>query len=109
MADERNTGMEAREIYAASLVWDDHCGFSPGPEDALDPLLSPWRDAGVDYLSINVYFDPQPWTSAEATLERLRARLLSEAPYCRIVSSCFSVRSSRRPRRWPVTRHTWRH
>lgn len=45
MADDRDTATDAREIYAASLVWDDHCGFSPGPDDALDPLLSLRRDA----------------------------------------------------------------
>jgi membrane dipeptidase len=103
MADDRDTARDAREIYAASLVWDDHCGFSPGPDDALDPLLSPWRDAGVGYLSINVYFDPQPWTIAQQTLTSLRARLPSEAPYCRVVSSPEEIDEARADGKLAIT------
>lgn len=86
---------ETRDIYAESLVWDDHCGFTPGPDAALEPLLRPWRDAGVDYLSINVYYDPQPWTRAEDVIGQLRTRLPSEATYCRIVSSVDDIDRAR--------------
>ena len=51
---------DTREIYRRSLVWDNHCGFELQPEAPLDPLLRPWREAGVGYLSINVCFDPRP-------------------------------------------------
>ena len=87
--------MDAREVYAASLVWDDHCGFSPEPDEPLEPLLAPWREAGVGYLSVNVYFDPQPWEHAERTLESLRRRLPTEAPWCRLVSSVAEIDRAR--------------
>ena len=78
---------DTRYIYEKSLVWDDHCGFSLRPGSALDPLLRPWRDAGVGYLSINVYYDPQPWTGAVEKIAILRRRLPDEAPYCQVVST----------------------
>jgi hypothetical protein len=61
------------DIYGESFVWDDHCGFTPGPGAGLDALLRPWREAGVGYLFVNVYFDPQPWTNAEEVIDRARA------------------------------------
>jgi membrane dipeptidase len=91
------------DIYGESLVWDDHCGFTPGPGAALDPLLRPWRDAGVGYLSINVYYDPQPWTSAEEVIGQLRTRLPSEAPYCRLVSSVDDIDRARAEGKLAVT------
>ena len=66
---------DTREDYATSLVWDDHCGFSLRPGCALEPLLRPWREAGVGYLSINIYYDPQPWTHAVEIIAVLRRRL----------------------------------
>src|SRR5579883_536586 len=40
--------------------WDNHAGFAyAGPEDM--DLLERWRSAGVNYLSINVGYDPVPW------------------------------------------------
>ena len=51
---------EAARIHRDALVWDDHGGFAftgPGSLDGLDR----WRNAGVDYLSINVSFDVTPW------------------------------------------------
>jgi len=91
------------EIYRESLVWDDHCGFTPGPDAPLDPLLRPWRDAGVGYLSINVYFDPRPWTSAEEVIGQLRARLPIEATYCRLVSTVDDIERARAEGKLAVT------
>ena len=78
---------EIRTIFEKGLVWDDHCGFSLQPGSALEPLLRPWRDAGVGYLSINIYYDPQPWTNAVENIAILRRRLPDEVPYCQVVST----------------------
>ncbi len=95
--------MDAREIYRQSLVWDDHGGFELRPDYALDPLLSPWREAGVGYLSINVGFDVQPWTRAVQNIAALRRRLPLEAPYCRIVSSVAEIDQARADGKLAVT------
>jgi len=94
---------KSRDIYGESLVWDDHCGFTPASDAPLDPLLRPWRDAGVDYLSINVYFDPQPWTRAEEVIGEMRARLPVEAPYCRLVSTVDDIDRARAEGKLAVT------
>ena len=42
--------------------WDNHAGFGyTGPRDV--DLLDRWRSAGVNYLSINVGYDPVPWST----------------------------------------------
>ena len=42
--------------------WDNHSGFAyAGPQDV--DLLDRWRSAGVNYLSINVGYDPVPWST----------------------------------------------
>ena len=95
--------MDTRALYRGTLVWDDHCGFELEPGAPLDPLLRPWRDAGVDYLSINVYFDLRPWRRAEDNLVDLRRRLPEEAPYCRIVASVDDIDQARADGKIAVT------
>ncbi len=101
---DRGDGMpDTGDIYRGSFVWDDHCGFTPAPDAALDPLLRPWRDAGVGYLSINVYFDPQPWTRAEQVIGQLRERLPTEVDYCRLVSTVDDIDRARAEDKLAVT------
>ena len=95
--------MDVSAIYRESLVWDDHCGFELEPGAPLAPLLGPWRDAGVDYLSINVYFDPRDWTRAIENIATLRRRLPDEAPYCRIVSTIADIERARAEGKMAVT------
>jgi len=43
--------------------WDNHAGYGyAGPQDVA--LLDHWRSAGMNYLSINVGYDPVPWSTA---------------------------------------------
>lgn len=95
--------MDAAEIYRECLVWDDHCGFELQPDAPLGPLLAPWREAGVGYLSINVSYDPQPWQQAIETIAAVRHRLPLEAPYCRIVSSVGEIDRARAEGKIAVT------
>ena len=77
--------IDALATYQSALVWDDHCGFTVTIERSLDDLLRPWYDAGVSYLSVNIYCDRQPWTDAMESATCLRGRLADEAPYCQLV------------------------
>ena len=95
--------MDASAVYRESVVWDDHGGFELLPDTPLDPLLTPWREAGVDYLSINVAYDLQPWSQAMETIAALRRRLPIEAPYCRIVASVGDVDLARAAGKIAVT------
>lgn len=88
-AKPRDEELAARalRLYAEALVWDDHSGFEPHPSADLDKL-DLWRDAGVDYLSIDVGFDVMDWRDSLVTLAAFRnwlkarpeAYLLLEAP-----------------------------
>lgn len=64
------------DLFQRSLVWDAHSGFMPVPEADLANLKL-WREAGVDYLSINVGFDLQPWHQVIRTLAAFRHYLLA--------------------------------
>ena len=95
--------MQASAIYRDCLVWDDHCGFELQPDAPLEPLLRPWREAGVGYLSINVYFDPRPWSRAIENIAALRHRLPDEAPYCRLVGTVAEIDQARADGQMAVT------
>ncbi len=95
--------MDASEIYRETFVWDNHGGFELLPDTPLDPLLAPWREAGVGYLSINVAYDAQPWSQAIENIAAIRRRLPIEAPYCRIVTSVVEVDLARSEGKIAVT------
>ncbi len=95
--------MDASEVYRESFIWDDHGGFELLPDTPLDPLLAPWREAGVGYLSINVAYDPQPWHQTIENIAAVRRRLPLEAPYCRIVTSVGDIDLARAEGKIAVT------
>ncbi len=78
---------ERRTILQNSFIWDAHCGFEMTPSAPIAPLLEAWRQAGVNYFSINVYYDPHPWTRCIENIAALRRRIPVEASWCQVVSS----------------------
>jgi len=54
---------EAAELIRDALVWDDHSGFDPVADYDLEHLED-WRQAGVNYLSIDVGYDVIDWERA---------------------------------------------
>jgi len=87
--------MDSHAFCAESFIWDDHCGFEMTPGAAIGPLLEPWREAGIDYFSINVYYDPQHWTRCLENIAALRRRIPLESPWCRVVSSVAEIDAAR--------------
>ena len=85
----------SHNFVAESFIWDDHYGFEMIPDAAVGPLLEPWREAGIDYFSINVYYDPVHWTRCLENMAALRRRIPMEAPWCRLVSSVSEIDSAR--------------
>jgi membrane dipeptidase len=74
-----------------TLIWDSHCGFEMTPRAPIAPLLEPWNQAGIGYFSINVYYDPHPWTRCIENIAALRRRIPLEAPWCQLVSNIAEV------------------
>ncbi len=79
--------MDLSAIYRDSLVWDAHCDLELIPNEALEPLFAPWRQAKFDYISINASFDLLSWTQTIERIAALRRQIPLEVPYCRLVSS----------------------
>lgn len=61
------------------------------PRAPIAPLLEPWKLAGIDFFSINVYYDPHPWTRCLENIAALRRRIPLEAPWCQLVASVEAV------------------
>jgi membrane dipeptidase len=53
----------AARLHQDALVWDNHAGFAYEPDVDLKELER-WRNAGVDYVSVNVAFDVPPFDQA---------------------------------------------
>lgn len=95
--------MDTLKVYQNTLVWDDHCGSEMHPDLPLDPLLRPWLEAGVGYLSINVGYDVQPWTRTIANIASVRRRLPDEARFSRLVSRVEDIDQARADGKLAVT------
>jgi membrane dipeptidase len=55
----------------ANYIWDAHSGFEAWPHTDLSQL-SIWRDAGVDFISVNVGYDLQKMQDTVAALAAFR-------------------------------------
>ena len=65
-------------VYEDALVWDAHAGFELTHERDLE-TLSIWRDAGVDYLSVNVGYDVRDWRATVKNLALARRWVAAKA------------------------------
>ena len=61
----------AETLYADAFVWDAHAGFESWPSTDLRNLGT-WKNAGVDFLSVNVGYDLQRWTDTVRVLAAFR-------------------------------------
>jgi membrane dipeptidase len=86
---------DSHTFCVENFIWDDHCGFEMTPDAAVGPLLKPWRAAGIDYFSINVYYDPVHWTRCLENMAALRRRIPLEAPWCQLVSTVSEIDAAR--------------
>jgi membrane dipeptidase len=67
---------KARDIVATALVWDNHACMPLRPDDhSFLPQLKAIHDAGVDVISLNVGFGPQPPEKHLAMLDSFTAWL----------------------------------
>ena len=70
----------AEALYADAFVWDAHAGFESRPATDLRNLRI-WKDAGVDFLSVNVGYDVRPWPDAIRVLAAFRRWLDASQDY----------------------------
>jgi membrane dipeptidase len=84
----------ARELYAASLVWDDHSGFDPDGNPDLDNLQR-WAKSGVHYLSVNVGYDVIDWRRSLANLAAFRGWLQQHPEQYALVNGVEDILAAR--------------
>ncbi|MEM7403873.1 MAG: membrane dipeptidase [Pseudomonadota bacterium] len=63
-----------------TLIWDAHSGFEAWPHTDL-AKLAPWRDAGVDFVSVNVGYDVQSMPDMVRALANFRRFLRASDNY----------------------------
>ena len=90
----------AEALYADAFVWDAHAGFESWPTTDLRNLAI-WRDAGVDFLSVNVGYDVQRWTDTVRVLAAFRRWFEASEDYA-LVGSASGVRAARAAGRMAV-------
>ena len=71
------------------LIWDAHAGFELKSVADLE-TLSVWKDASVDFLSVNVGYDVVPWQNAVKALSLARDWLRETDGY-RLVASAAEI------------------
>lgn len=92
----------AKAIFDSEVIWDAHSGFMPDPAADLRNLQI-WRDAGVNYLSIDVGFDLLPWAKTVATLACFRHWVLSHPADYALVSSLAEIRKAKAEGKLAIT------
>jgi len=89
-----NPHAAAKRLFENHVVWDDHAGFGPDPSVDLTKLQL-WKDAGVDYLSIDVGYDVMDWRMTVKSLAAFRRWILAADGY-RLVTSVAEVKEAKK-------------
>lgn len=90
------------DLVSKNLFWDSHAGIFPAPDADLSGLLA-WRDANVNYVSINVGFDVIDWQTTFRTLVAYRYRLVELAEFVSIISSVEDILTAKREKKLAVS------
>ncbi|MFE0018032.1 dipeptidase [Mesorhizobium sp. NPDC059054] len=91
-----------RSILDSEVIWDAHSGFMPDPAADLNNLRI-WREAGVDYLSIDVGFDLLAWEQTVATLACFRHWIMARPDDYALVGSADDILAAKAQRKLAVT------
>lgn len=90
------------ELFAHTLVWDNHAGIYPNINTDLAGL-SHWKDAGVHYTSLNVGYDVEGWETTIEVLSAYRAWLANHTDDYIIVTNTRDVERARRENKLAVS------
>jgi len=93
---------QARTIIGESLVWDAHAGIFPARDADLGGVPV-WKDAGVDYVSLNIGFDVMVWADALATLSAYRRVLAGMSDRITIIKTVADIKTARASGRLAVS------
>jgi membrane dipeptidase len=89
----RDLSILARKLYDDAFVWDAHAGFEAWPTTDLTQLRL-WKNAGVDFLSVNVGYDLQTLADTIRALAYFR-RWLDASEDFQVITSVAQARAAR--------------
>jgi len=81
-------------LCSRALIWDCHAGTAPHPDVDLS-CVAAWRDAGVDFISMNIGFDAMDWKSCLATATSYRKQVLALADIAVLAETVDDVLSAK--------------
>ncbi|MEH6579720.1 MAG: membrane dipeptidase [Amphritea sp.] len=84
----------AADIFADTLVWDNHAGIYPNVKTDLTGL-DHWKNAGVHFTSLNVGYDVEQWQTTLQVLAAYRAWLAAHNDAYVIAGTTADVRRAR--------------
>ena len=93
---------KVQSILDLGIIWDAHSGFMPDPAADLRNLQI-WRDANINYLSIDVGFDLLPWQQTVRTLAHFRHWILAHPSDYALVSSADEILAAKASGKLAVT------
>lgn len=89
-----NLAQAAKVLFDQNVIWDAHAGFGPDPSVDLSKLQV-WKDAGVNYLSIDVGYDVMDWRDTIKSLAAFRRWIVANEGY-RLVTSVSEIREAKK-------------
>jgi microsomal dipeptidase-like Zn-dependent dipeptidase len=101
-AGASSASSKATELIHDALIWDDHSGFDPVTNYDLEHLED-WRQAGVDYLSIDVGYDVIDWERAIKNLGAYITWLEKRPDKFLLVRRADDVLEAKKTRRMAIT------
>jgi membrane dipeptidase len=84
----------AKALFDQNVIWDAHAGFGPDPSVDLSKLQV-WKDAGVNYLSVDVGYDVMDWRDTIKSLAAFRRWILANEGY-RLVTSVAEIHEAKK-------------
>lgn len=85
---------ERADFHRHALVWDNHAGFEFDQGNDLSHIYR-WRDAGVNYLSLNAGYDVKPWELTISALSGYRAFVESDPQRLMLVRTTGDIDQAR--------------
>ena len=92
--NEWSISKERADLHRRAFVWDSHAGFEFDHRNDLNHIYR-WRDAGVDYLSLNASYDVKPWDLTISALSGYRAFVESDPERLMLVSTTADIEQAR--------------
>ncbi|MFK0689449.1 dipeptidase [Mesorhizobium sp. IMUNJ 23033] len=77
-------------LFSTCVIWDGHSGFFPHPKADLSQLHR-WRDASVNFLSVDVGFDVLDWHDAVRNIAASRSWIEQHSDQFVLVESVHQI------------------